>query len=318
MADMPTQEQQAQYEKQFSERFDQGTSEQWGSSGLATFEIRILRELFEQGFIKADIREMIINDGWIQPKPGNVTAEITAEAAVEHACGVAGFLVRKRRMESSPSTVRSYTSKNAFDRYVLMQLIRTGRFRSDEALRSEWLNPQDRQPGYTNENLKYPRNIDQTKIFGVSKPHRYWPAQLMKNLELIRLNKATEEERKQFKVGDTSLKCYEIKWERLNDTIRNSDSVDNIAVNVALDVARILKENGLNEDQLVEIFVRSYSPGGPLNEHGNLPQVHEIWSRLLDGISDDNDLANLREPIEKRVKARMKQEGVEFQYVPAA
>lgn len=82
-----------------------------------------------------------------------------------------------------------------------------------------------------------------------------------------------------------------------------------MAVEIAIKVLEELKAHGLNDGQLIEVLVAGYSPGGPLTEHGDIPQVHEIWSKLLNKIKRNEKLNQLESNLHKKVEEKIRSVG---------
>jgi hypothetical protein len=313
------------YTKDFLKTYNQAKPDEYGRAEMATLERSTLREIYEKIFVeecqrifgsgevqkdkegllrqivKERVVDKIVADGWPQPNPERVGPRDIADSGVEHACVVAEYLIDSRGAEASPSTFFSYTTKNQFDRYVLKVLTRSGKFSKESNIRSEWFGLWDRQNGYSNPRVKYPEGVDDTKIYGVAKPHRYWPAQLMRYLEAVRLGKISESERERLKVGGSLPDLYTIPWADLDKSIEDSKTVDEIAVNIFVYVAERLKTNGLNDGQVVEMLTAGYSPNGPTSEHGDIPQVHSIWNKIITKLKEDINLIPLIEPIKTKL-----------------
>jgi len=328
-----------EYKHDFLVQYHKASENEYGRAGMATLERATLKELQEKAkdsvmvrifgskklsvaekqilreATRTEVVEEIVRSGWLQPDKELVGAKDVADTGVEHGCVVAEYLVDVRGPGAGPDTFFSYTTKNQFDRYVSMKLIRSGRLKKSGDLVSEWHGLQDRQEGYENPNVRYPEGVDNTKIYGVGKPHRYWPAQLMRNLEAIRLGKISDQDKDKFKIGNTALEAYAVPWSNLDKIIQDAESVDDMTVGIAVKVLEKLKDQGLNNDQLIEVLMAGYSPGGPMNEHGNIPQVHEIWSKLLDRIGENRALDQLKERLHKRVEEKIKSAGFVFNRV---
>ena len=322
-----------EYQQVFSARYNQANEREYGRGRMTTLERATLRELQEK--VRDDVKERVFGDrelnvkdkqtlrdmtrnevvdeiirnGWLQPDRELVVAKDIAESGIEHACVVAEYLVDVRGPEAGPDTFFSYTTKNQFDRYVSMRLIKGNRLKRGSGLFFEWHGLQNRQIGYENPNVGYPEGVDDSKIYGVAKPHRYWPAQLMRNLEAIRLGKISEQDRDKFKIENTPLKAYAVPWSNLDEIIQNAKSIDDMAVEIAIKVLEELKAHGLNDGQLIEVLVAGYSPGGPLTEHGDIPQVHEIWSKLLNKIKRNEKLNQLESNLHKKVEEKIRSVG---------
>jgi hypothetical protein len=328
-----------EYKHNFKTQYNKADGDEYGRARMTTLERTTLRELQEK--VKDDVKvkifgnkelnvedkqtlreitrtevvEEIIRSGWPQPDRELVEAKDVAESGSEHACVVAEYLVDVRGAEAGSDTFFSYTTKNQLDRYVSMKLIKFGRLKKGGNLFEDWHGLQNRQEGYKNSNVRYPEGVDDSKIYGVAKPHRYWPAQLMRNLEAIRLGKISEQDRDKLMIGNTALEAYVVPWNNLDEIIQDSESVDDMAVGIAIKVLEELKAHGLNDDKLIEVLMAGYSPGGPLTEHGDVPQVHEIWSKLLNKIEENKNLSQLKNRLQERVQKKIEEKGFVFRYI---
>jgi len=327
------------YKLDFTGRFDQGNEGNFGRAGMSTHERLTLRQMYEEvkseayqalfgergvetlsrseraelrEQIRAGLVERIVERGWQQPEVGLVGAEEVAETGVEHACGVAEYLVEQRGPEAGPNTHFSYTTKNQLDRFVWRRLVKLGRIRKGGDLYDEWYGLQERQKGYFNPQVRYPAGVDDSKIYGVAKPHRYWPAQLMRYLEAIRLGRVVGDESKNLKVDESNLTAYAIRWAEFEDVFEAAGSVDEIAVGIAVKAMVTLKRNGLSDEQVITVLLAGYSPGGPVKEHGNIPQVRKIWKEIIAKVEDDEEIGALAGPLRERVGQKMKQVGYVF------
>src|SRR5512143_642503 len=166
--------------------------EEPGDAQPSVIEVASMRALLRNTGNTEEARRVIIEHGFPLLKD-EIGPETLGETAYKHLCVVAPYLYRQRGEAATADTVESYITKNRFDRWVGFNLIKLGKM--EGKIKEQWYSPQDRQPGYENETqVQYPKGVDDTKIFGIAKPHRYWPAQLMRYLEYMRLGKVTSEE----------------------------------------------------------------------------------------------------------------------------
>ena len=168
-----------EYQQVFSARYNQANEREYGRGRMTTLERATLRELQEK--VRDDVKERVFGDrelnvkdkqtlrdmtrnevvdeiirnGWLQPDRELVVAKDIAESGIEHACVVAEYLVDVRGPEAGPDTFFSYTTKNQFDRYVSMRLIKGNRLKRGSGLFFEWHGLQNRQIGYENPNVGY-------------------------------------------------------------------------------------------------------------------------------------------------------------------
>lgn len=318
------------YKQEFREYYQAASEKDYGSARLTAPEFTTLKGLYvatikavcgtvrvgdltsaDKKIIRQMVTGRIIEQGW--PQPEKVDAKDLAESAIAHACVVAENLLEERGVEAAPKTYFSYTTKDQFDRFVATQLIKAGRIKKEGDLYKQWYSSQDRELGYENSKIRYPEGVDGTNIHGVAKPHRFWPAQLLRIIEELRLGGMPEEKRRQLKVGDTDVKRYAIPWRNYEKTILEAESVDDIAVGVAIRTMEILMEKRrLRDEQIIELIVAGYSPEGPIDEHGNIPQVHEIWRKILDRVGETNKISHMGERLKGRVEEAFKEAGYDF------
>lgn len=322
-----------QFRQDFSQEFYSATSEQFGGAGITSRELGVLKSLYaatkeslfgdtpvgklskeDKGLIRNLVVGRIVEEGW--PAPAKVEARDLAEAAVANACGVAERLIEKRGVEASPDTFFSYTTKNQFDRFVAMILIRAGKIKKGGALYEEWHSPQAKDPDYENPDVKYPESLDATQIHGVGKPHRYWPAQLLRIMEELRLGEMSEEKKEKLKAGDSPARRYTILWTNYRKIIGGAESVDGVAVGVAVKTMEILHKRGLEDDQIVELIIAGYNPKGPMGEYGNISQAHDIWREILNRTKESKaGIAHLETGLRSRLEEEMRAVGHSFKHV---
>jgi len=309
-----------QFITEFRRIYNQATKAEYGSASISRVErqglkkllVRAKRELAESSEftgnknvdrkkIRSKVVEYLVQEGW--PISVIVNAPDLAETAINHACVVAEFLITKRGMDSSADTVWSYSTKNQFDRFVQRIISQ-----SNHSLLSEWHKPQNRN-NKQNDKVKYPTKVQSEKIYGVGKAHRYWPAQLMKNLEAIRLGIMTQEELKSLGILDIDKSSTTIPWIYFKSIIESAESVEKITVDIAVQVIWFLKQKNVDEKQIVSIIINSYSPRGMISEHGDLPEIHQIWKMILEEIKDSNISSSIYIDLLGKVQARFIEAG---------
>lgn len=301
--------------------FDNAAPEKFGSAEITSPELSSLRKLYlatrerffgrvkklspnDRELIREIVTESIIKDGW--PNPQEVSIENLGETAIAHACVVAENLLEERGIEATPDTYFSYTTKNQFDRFVSTILRKKGRIKKGGDLYNQWFEPQDRESGFSSDKVKFPSEVDPTKIHGVAKPNRYWPAQLMKQLEAIRLNRISTQEKEKLLIGDSFPEKFAIPWVSFKSVIEQADSVDDIAVEIAVKTMKILHVRGLSNKQIIQVILAGYSPSGPVSEHGKIPEVGKIWHDILKKVASTNELQEVSPLLNETITERMK------------
>lgn len=313
--------------------YNQATETSFGSSAMSTLERKallglyaeVVKELAVEGMLTIDkatnrklirkkITSKIITLGWPRIATGVEMSDL-GETAVAHACTVAESLLKERGVDATPNTVWSYTSKDQFDRFVAKRLLRTGRINKDGDLFQDWYTPIDRKEGHVGSRVNYPSEVDSTKIYGIGKPARYWPAQLMRNLESLRLGYASEDEVKKLGFIGINPDRLDIPWSRFAVIIQNAGSVEDIAVGIALKVMNILKLHKINDDRIICLIVASYNPKGMIEEHGDIPEIFSLWDKLLRAVAMDRDLLSLHQRLKAGVTGALKRTGSSFHYM---
>lgn len=294
--------------------------EKYGSAEISNTEFRALLKLYKQKrdelsvskktldpdskeFDKKEIRkaviETIINKGW--PGLENLKLSDLAETAVSHACVVAESLFAERGEVSLPDMVWSYSTKNQFDRYVEKILVENKETNNV----ADWSEPGVRAE-IKEEKVKYPKGVEDHLVHGVGKATRYWPAQLMRYLESIRLDKSTDVELEKYKVGDTNRENYKIPWSNFDEIIKSATKTEDITVGIAIKVLDILKNNGLSDDQLVATIINGYSPTGVIIEHGRVSEIDSVWGRILDEVSKSENLKSIHSKLKEELSKKLK------------
>jgi hypothetical protein len=311
-------------EKSLSEQMGKFPPEMYGSAEISLAERKALRNLYlslrekifgnkkglssdERTQLKEAVKESVVGDGW--PELKDLSTADLAETAVSHACVVAEHLYKERGEAATPDTVWSYTTKNQFDRFVKITLIRSGKMNDGSAFKADWDSPKERAIPNRPETIKYPENVDNTKIHGIAKVERYWPAQLMRYLEAVRLGKASQSDLEKLKVQAADPEIYKIPWDNFKDVIKEADSVEDVAVGIGVKTLEILKERGLRNDQLIATLLTGYSPGGPTNEHGNIPEIGSVWKKIVKKVESDDILSDLSEELKEAITKRFQEIG---------
>mgnify|MGYP001558862675 CR=1 FL=1 len=305
-------------ESELGKLINQFPPEQYGSAEMSKAEFVALRDLYaslrdqmyggdsltseQRAQVREAVSESVINDGWPQLK--DLSESDLAETAVNHACVVAEKLHEERGLTALPDTVWAYTAKNQFDRYVQKTLSRDGKLSLGSEIGNDWYGKSHRSIEGSKDITKYPDEVDNSKIHGIGKVERYWPAQLMRYLESIRLGKASESELQKCKVGETPKITYKIPWLNYDEVIKGAESVEDIAVGVAVKTLEILKSNGLNDEQIVAVLLAGYSPGGPISEHGNIPEIGKIWKSIVSNAKSITELESLQPKLKAAINNR--------------
>jgi hypothetical protein len=139
-----------------------------------------------------------------------------------------------------------------------------------------------RNPNHINPGVEYPEGLSSEYIYGISKPNRYFPAQLMKDIELLRLE------------NDSNLQKYSILWGELLVSMRQCENIEDVAVNIALKVIRIYISRGISLEEISNMIFKGYKPSGPIKEHGPLSCIVRIWNGILSNLrmsADANEVA---------------------------
>ncbi len=253
------------YSEQVEKVFEDTSPDQFGDAHATRAELGALRALHsELGRDRAATLEAIKRDGY--PLPEGIAPEMIALTGAAHACGVTVDLAENRGVEGKDSTYESYTIKNRFDRFVRKHL--------PEHLREEWDAPIDREEGFANTAVSYPKGVDETKIHGGALPHRFLPAQTMRYLEFARLGKLDDETKEDWDITqDTDLAQFSVDWDTLVPAIESATSLLGLTSNIADELANQLQANGLSQDQIVSIISKGFGVNGIIKEHGNIDQI---------------------------------------------
>lgn len=294
----------------FEERFDGAGEEEFGEARMTTLELATLRRMRREEGSRQGVVERVVREGWLQPRAEEITGEAVAEAAIAHGCVVGKYLARTRGLTRAAGSYFSYTTKDQADRWLARVFLGREGGRREE-LRREWETSGGREEGYANAEVEYPPAVEETKIHGIAKPHRYWPAQLLRYLEAIRLGRISSEERERLKVG-AELRAYAVEWRKLEERVKEAGNVDEAAVGVAVGVMEELRRNGLADGQVVEVVVAGYGPGGPVREHGKVPEVGRLWRGIIEAVGRSESVRHLQERMRQRVKVEMEKVGYPF------
>lgn len=303
--------------QEFLAEFNSHSAEPPGDASLTRIERVSLRYALELTGGNEVARRYIIENGLPLLRDA-VGPRDLGETAYRHICVVAAYLNDTRGIDAAPDTVESYITKNRFDRWFHLQLVREGRMGVNSDIEQAWDFPQDRQQGYENTaQVQYPYGVDGTKIYGVAKPHRYWPAQTARYLEFIRLGKVdSQDERDRLGLVNGQEWKYEILWQNFRDVVRFESSLDGMTVGIAIKTMEILSNRDLDNDQVIKLVLAGYSPGGIMNEHGNIPQVHELWSGIVNRVEFNQTLSPMKDELLNAVTEKMDKQGYPFLYNP--
>jgi len=281
------------YLEDVSQAFLHSDPATFGTSGATGAELGALRGLYrESGGNRDATLQTIVDEGY--PMPTTVTAEMVALTGAIHACGVALHLAEIRGVEGKEATYESYTAKNRFDRFVSLHL--------PKDLRTEWSQPSPRESGFDNPTIEYPDGVDSDFIYGVAKPHRYFPAQTMRHLEFARLGKLDEKTKSNLLIADEAdLSKFTIDWEELIPTIESATDTTVLAGNIGAQIASQLLKNGLNTQQVAAILAEGYSTRGVKQEHGNIPEANEVYSALLASLALSSETKDVADSLSSRL-----------------
>ncbi|MCR4326841.1 MAG: hypothetical protein NUV52_04265 [Candidatus Roizmanbacteria bacterium] len=276
------------YHAEVVNRYNTATAEEFGSSEMTRGELDALKELAKKlGHSRWAIEDYIEAQGW--PLPEEISGCAVGEAAAKLACVVAEHLVAMRGPDAARETVWSYTTKNQADRYVYGILRDTEKISPYPGRLEAWHAPEDREPGYVNQDVRYPPHIDATKIYGIAKPHRYWPAQLLRHLEALRLQKIS--------TNGTPPEAFTVPWRHFQYVIGREPTVQDISAGIAIHVLETVKHQGLSDDQLAALLLEGYSPSGPVREHGRISSVGAIWGTILHRVETHPHLNTLTDQL---------------------
>ncbi|HSX35909.1 MAG TPA: hypothetical protein VLH84_03170 [Patescibacteria group bacterium] len=255
---------------------------EFGDAHTTTAEFAALRALYlERGGSREATIASIVENGY--PTPDEVTADMVALSGAAHACGVAIDLAETRGEAGRDATYKSYGVKNRFDRHVARHL--------PTELRLAWEAPIPRQPEYENPAIVYPTGVDTRLIYGVAKPHRYFPAQTMRYLEFARLGELDPATAQEFGVTDQNRAAFGVPWDTLVPTIEAATGMVDLSAALSQQIAQSLLGNGLEPQQVAAVLRRGYSLEGMQQEHGRVRQTEQAYEALLDRLQSSDDTA---------------------------
>ena len=297
-----------EFTENFSKEFQSATPEEFGSAAFTEQEFNSLRGMYNEAreklgdnasreSIKGEVLRKISLGGWKQPKDlssDDLVKEV-AQSAITHACVIAESLIREKGEESAYDAYFSYTTKNQWDRFVYLNLLKLGKRGEDSGLKKEWFSLDKRDINNLNPRVNYPELIDSHNIYGVGKPLRYLPAQLMGNIEKMRIQSPEDNEK------------YGIAWKSFEEVLKQSASLEDLSIGIAMYVVEEYLKRGIDEDEIVDILLKGYNPRGPMKEHGYLKSVDDLWKRILSNLEKGSEhekrMGNKLEPlVQERIK----------------
>ncbi len=122
-------------------------------------------------------------------------------------------------------------------------------------------------------------------VYGIAKPHRLWPAQLLRYLEALRLQKVS--------TNGTPPQAYTVPWRHFQYVIGREPTVQDISAGIAIHVLETVKHQGLSDEQLTSLLLEGYNPDGTVHRHGYIPSVGAIWGNILSRIEHHPHLNTL-------------------------
>lgn len=294
--------------------------EEWGSAKISLAERKALTGLYkslrgeifgekpnldahERELLKDAVKSSIIEDGW--PALSNLGKNDLVETASSHACSVAGPLYETRGERATPDTVWSYTTKNQFDRYTEKILREAGKFGRNSQLKKDWNKPKQRDTKNSTAKVFIPLKDIPWLVRGVAKVERYWPAQLLRYLEAVRLGRATPAEIKKLNLDGIPPESLKIPWSNFDSEIVGSRNTIDMAAGIAVKTMSILQERGLSDEQVIAVITAGYSPNGPISENGYLPEIGKIWQKILERVDQDASLRKLSVPLKANINRRL-------------
>ncbi len=275
------------YAQEVAHHFLQFPAEEFGQASTPEFQKEARRALGEyppQSHI--ELNKRVSEHGIILPEI--ITPEMVAIAGGSHGCPVTISLAESRGPEGAADTVRSYLTKIYFD-------VATHTSVNTQALET-WLNPVERQPGFSNPAVQYPNGVDTSLIHGMAAPHRFLPSQLYRTLELFRLgllDDATQEKTGLDAVSDRN--AGKISFSILDRDIRRARTGTEVAGMIGANIARQLltKESPLTEKQVVLVLKAAFDGHGIAKEHGFIPEVGRVHEALAEKIGQDKTTKHL-------------------------
>lgn len=291
------------YSEQFSIEFQKAGESEWASSQTTDPEFGVIfglyaharRILKEDGLSGQELRQrareevntLVATKGLTQPE--EVSPKLLAQAGIAHGCVVAEHLAKVRGPEGAASTYWSYTTKSRIDRRIRDELIKQGKLTHGSGMHNEWTGSQPKAEGHHNEAVHEPESIDPTHIHGVSKPHRFLPANLIKNIIGVRDGMLSDDELQGLGVEEGSQSLYTVSDNLIVEAVAESSTVDDVANNIAVLTMKQLLENGLSDDVVLAFVLKSYGPKGPLFEHGDIGNTQDLMHDLLAKVHDEKE-----------------------------
>jgi hypothetical protein len=212
------------------------------------------------------------------------------EAAIKHGCPVAWRLYEDRENRPLREVVWSYATKNKVFRYFAHNMRKT-----NPTLLEAWKGEEAKQEGEVgSEPLIRPKSLsgDPVVLKGIEKLECYWPCQLLRYLESIRLRK-NEPILRLINPAEDQEKDFAIMWSEFDTVIAKSSTLSDFAVNVAVKTVQILLRRNVRVEQVSNVLLAGYSPNGPLKEHGQERKVNEIWTQIFKKLEETiPDFAN--------------------------
>lgn len=273
-------------------QLDRANPAYYGNASITIHEIHALKKLWkgfiEQGVlpdqVRDKIREHVIEHGF--PEMSGIGIKALGAAAFAHACTVVASLVQERLpKEGLDPTFRSYTTKNRADRYFIRLIVE-----HNPNLLSAWLENEKRDPTHTHETVRYPENVSNNEVHGVTNSDRYFIACMLKNLEDLRKGRTKPD-------WQYDREIFKIPWDTFIEDIKNAESIYELPVLIAIRVAAVFLERGVAGKDIAQIIHDAYNPQNAIIEHGDLYSVREIWTVLLAKLFlldiNEDDLAGL-------------------------
>lgn len=205
------------------------------------------------------------------------------EAAIKHGCPVAWRLYEDRKNRPLREVVWSYATKNKVFRFFVHNMRR-----SNPELLKAWKGDDAKQKGEVgSEPLIRPESLsgDPVVLRGIEKLECYWPCQLLRYLEAIRLRR-NEDILKLINPAEGEETKFAIEWKEYNIDIALSETLTDLAVNVAVRTVQILRNRKVNNEQIANVLLAGYSPNGPLKEYGQERKANEIWTQIFKGLEE--------------------------------
>ena len=208
------------------------------------------------------------------------------ELATQDACPVAYslYLSPDRTLES---LVWSYTMKGRAFRSIAWEI-------KDEELKRNWRGSETKEEGEVGVlGLMRPEGIPSDVLVGKEKLACYFPCQLLKELEAIRTGRSELLDpisREPIILDDDEREFLRIPWGMYREAIHESDCIEDIAVNIAVETFRVLNERGLDEDKIQALLFQGYRPHGPLLEYGQKDKIIKIWGLIAAQLDGNHDI----------------------------